>query len=203
MSPTTHSPPFAALRQVAVSSQRRRRVPIGPAMEAAVGLTQGPSRPQWPPDARSGGRRGPRCFWQHGPRASGARGAFDGQWCRRQAASRAPLVLLWPLAISLVRDSRRWSRGMALKRLRAGWGWAGGGSRSHRGRAERRGHILRAVVAAYLREYGISTYFEIVRDRMYSSDHKLWFQCFVCSFYMLSMMCDAKNPVCGDFSCPP
>ena len=155
-SPTTHSPPFAALRQVAVSSQRRRRVPIGPAMEAAVGLTQGPSRPQWPPDARSGGRRGPRCFWQHGPRASGARGAFGGQWCRRQAASRAPLVLLWPLAISLVRDSRRWSRCMAPRQLRAGRGWPGSGPRSHRGRAERRGHMLRDVVAAYLREYGIS-----------------------------------------------
>ena len=171
-SPTTHLAPFAALVQVTVSSQRRRRVPVGP----AVGGLWGPNRARVGPNGRqtraSGGRRGSRCFWQHGPRVSGARGAFGGQWCRREAASRAPLALLWPFAISLARDSRRWSRCMPPRQLRAGWGWPGGGPRPRWGRAERRGHISWAVVAAYLHEYGISSYFEIVRDRMYGSGHK-------------------------------
>ena len=195
----THSAPFAALAQVVVSSQRRRRVPVGP----AVGGLWGPNRARVGPNGRqtraSGGRRGSRCFWQHGPRVSGARGAFGGQWCRREAASRAPLALLWPFAISLARDSRRWSRCMPPRQLRAGWGWPGGGPWSPRGRTHRRGRVCGAVVVArtrscaYMPDLGI---FEIVRDCTCGNGLGWASERVVCSFYMFPMMCDAKYRVC-------
>ena len=52
------------------------------------------------------------------------------------------------VAISPVRDRRRWERPAAQRRLRAGWGRPGGDPRSRWGRPEQRRRALRAVAAA-------------------------------------------------------
>ena len=176
LSPTTHPAPFAALAQVVVSSQRHRRMPIGPTVEAAVGPARGPCRPQRQPDARSGGSRGPRRSCQHGWRASGARGALGGQRCRREAASRAPRKQLMPVR-------SRWREIVAVRRpRRAGRGFrrAGAGLVVANGQAEaewRCGGAVRVLPRPHICIFAIYGLFRDCARSCGRCGCMLWFQC--------------------------
>ena len=104
-----------------------------------MGPARDRNRPRRPPHARSGSWQGPNRCRQRWRRASGARGAFGGQRCRAEVASRAPLQHLTPVqsrlreidAVGLVvcpRGGSRWSGAdLLVVQGHAGGSRSGGG----------------------------------------------------------------------------